>query len=237
MPALFLDEWSIRARGGKVSPRTWRVADASVKQRQDQRHHARARSIMTFSAVLLAGGESRRLGNDKAQVIFEGEPLWQRQLRLLRNLQPEQVVVSARIEPKWRPREVAAILDDAPSRGPMSGICAALSRMKTSHLLVLAVDMPFILENDLHKLVSFVRTGCGVVPIANGIAEPLLAIYPAESLDIFKGALSRQNTSLQPIVCELGELQMVRYLYLSREEAERCRSINTPTDLVQFVTC
>ena len=51
---------------------------------------------MTLSAVLLAGGESRRMGRDKATIVFRGQPLWQRQIALLRDLQPEKIFVSVR---------------------------------------------------------------------------------------------------------------------------------------------
>ena len=51
---------------------------------------------MNLSAVLLAGGESRRMGQDKATLEFRGGPLWQRQLELLDQL--NLVEVSSRRE-------------------------------------------------------------------------------------------------------------------------------------------
>src|SRR4029077_13783233 len=64
----------------------------------------RARShTMTFSAVLLAGGESRRMGTDKATFLFRGKPLWQVQLETLRKLRPAEIFLSARTDPSWRP--------------------------------------------------------------------------------------------------------------------------------------
>src|ERR687892_190853 len=50
---------------------------------------------MNISAVLLAGGQSRRMGRDKAIILFRGKPLWQIQLGLLRKLQPAEIFVSA----------------------------------------------------------------------------------------------------------------------------------------------
>jgi molybdopterin-guanine dinucleotide biosynthesis protein A len=58
---------------------------------------------MNISAVLFAGGESRRMGKDKATVLFRGKPLWQIQLDLLRALQPAEIFVSAR-SAVWRRR-------------------------------------------------------------------------------------------------------------------------------------
>src|SRR5256886_8660143 len=99
---------------------------------------------MTLTAVLLAGGESRRMGTEKATIVFNGEPLWQRQIKLLRHLGPENILVSARAERSWRPADTESVLDQPPSRGPTSGLTPALARTRTSHLIALAVDMRFI---------------------------------------------------------------------------------------------
>src|SRR2546430_17648513 len=78
-------------------------------------------SLMNISAVLLAGGESRRMGQDKATFIFGGKPLWQIQLNLLRELRPRELFLSARTDPAWRPLGVQFVRDEPPSRGPLSG--------------------------------------------------------------------------------------------------------------------
>ena len=174
---------------------------------------------------------------DKAQLTFECEALWQRQIRLLQQIEPREVFISARAEPTWRPRKIELILDETPSRGPMSGICAALSWMTTSHLLVLAVDMPFILGDDLQKLVNSARTGCGVVPVTGSGAEPLAAIYPKASEKDFRTALSSDDTSLQRLVSQLAKLRMIDFLHLSQDETERYRSVNEPGDFIERAAC
>src|SRR6266849_6240188 len=107
---------------------------------------------MKISAVLLAGGESHRMGKDKATLLFRGKPLWQIQLDLLRKLEPAEIFISARTDPPWRPRDVQFVADDPPSRGPLSGLTGSLARIRTSHLLVLAIDMPFMSEIHLRSL-------------------------------------------------------------------------------------
>lgn len=84
---------------------------------------------MNLSAVLLAGGESRRMGENKATLLFHGEPLWQRQLELLRKLPLVEILVSARTDPAWRPTDVDLVLDATPRHGPLSGLAAALARI------------------------------------------------------------------------------------------------------------
>ena len=171
------------------------------------------------------------MGTNKTQLIFEGEPLWQRQIRLLRRLRPVEIFISAREKPAWCPQENEIVLDKRPSRGPMSGICAAFARTKSSHLFVLAVDMPFLLEQDLDSLVKSIERGCGIVPVIDGRAEPLAAIYPRESSSEFEAALSSNNRSMQSLVKQLTEEAKVKLAELSPREAERYRSVNTYADL------
>src|SRR6266545_4998317 len=135
---------------------------------------------MKISAVLLAGGESRRMGKDKATLLFHGTPLWQTQLELLRQLEPTEIFVSARTDPVWRPADVQFVADNSPSRGPLSGLAASLAKMCTKHLLALAIDMPFMTEKYLRFLCGQIEPGCGVLPKIDNRAEPLAAIYPRE---------------------------------------------------------
>jgi molybdenum cofactor guanylyltransferase len=186
---------------------------------------------MTLSAVLLAGGESRRMGIDKAQLIFEGEPLWQRQLRLLRQINAESIFVSAKREPAWLPADVKRLRDEAHSRGPISGISAALARTTTTHILVLAVDMPFIGLDDLLPLLDCTRPGLGVVPVATGLLQPLAAVYSREASSEFSLALSGTDSSVQLVVRRLAQQEMVRFVDVANEYANHFRSLNTPADL------
>jgi molybdopterin-guanine dinucleotide biosynthesis protein A len=188
-------------------------------------------SGLTFSAVLLAGGESRRMGRDKAAVVFRDEPLWRRQLRVLRDLGLEKVFVSARTESTWLPDDTELLLDEPPSRGPLSGLTKALEQMETSHLLVLAVDMPFVTRELLHHLSSLAAEGCGVVPRIGARAEPLAAIYPKESALDFAAALAGSDFSLQALVRRLEAAGQIRMVHVLPQDEHLYLSLNQPSDV------
>src|SRR5436190_20139911 len=97
---------------------------------------------LTLTAALLVGGESRRMGADKALLGIDGAPLWAWQLQKLRSLSPKKILVSARTRPSWCPADIEVVLDRPPSCGPLSGLSAMLETVQTSHLLVLAIDLP-----------------------------------------------------------------------------------------------
>ena len=186
---------------------------------------------MTFSALLLAGCESRRMGRDKATMEFQGRPLWERQLALLRALGPGKIFVSARTAPSWLPERVELLLDDPPSRGPMSGLTKALAAIATTHLIVLAVDMPFMTACELERLSDQVGEGCGIVPVIGGQVEPLAAIYPAEATVDFRGALAGSDSSLQPLVRQLAAIDKIKLWAVGKEGAHLYRSVNEPGDV------
>jgi molybdopterin-guanine dinucleotide biosynthesis protein A len=186
---------------------------------------------MTSSVVLLAGGESRRMGRDKATIVFRGRPLWQRQIALLRELQPEKFFVSARQVPSWLPLDTELLLDEPPSHGPLSGLTKAFERMQTSHLVVLAVDMPFMTGEQMRDLWSLATNGCGVLPMMGERAEPLAAIYPREASRDFLVAVAGNDFSLQRLSRHLVEEGKLRVLQVSPGNEELYRSVNEPGDL------
>ena len=186
---------------------------------------------MTLSAALLAGGQSSRMGHDKATLLFHGEPLWKHQLETLHCLEPKRIFVSARTDPPWRPANVEFVADQQPPRGPLSGIAAALSRITTDHVVVLAVDVPFVTVEYLKDLCSEIETGCGIVPIIAPRAEPLVAVYPREAAVDFREALVGNDFGLQPLVRRLVAMGKLRPVAVAAEKTTLFRNLNEPEDL------
>jgi molybdopterin-guanine dinucleotide biosynthesis protein A len=185
---------------------------------------------MSLSAVLLAGGESTRMGRDKATLKWHGLPLWACQLEKLRALTPN-IFVSTRFAVPWRPADVKLVIDESPSRGPLSGIIASLAIMETDRLLVLAVDMPFITSSHLKKVCDCAKPGVGAVPVVNGKMEPLAAVYPKRARSIFAQAVNGTNYSLQQLLPRLARLEFVREIPIVGSADHFYRSINYPADL------
>jgi len=186
---------------------------------------------MTISAVLLTGGESRRMGEDKATLLFRGKPLWRIQLGLLRKLGPTKIFVSARTDPVWRPADVRFVADDSPSRGPMSGLAASLAKARTEHLFALAIDMPFVTEEYLKFLCSRIELGRGVIPKIDDRFEPLAAIYPQEALANFQSALSGKDFSMQSVAGRLAIKGKLRVMLVTPLERKLFLNLNEPADL------
>lgn len=168
------------------------------------------------------------MGQDKATFRFREEPLWQTQLTLLRQLNPVEIIISARTDPGWRPNDTRFVADDPPSRGPLSGLAASLALMRGTHLLALAIDMPFMKTIYLRSLCEQTEPGCGVLPIINNRAEPLAAIYPAEARTDFVTALSGADFSLQQLTRRLAEAARLRVVPVENSDIELFRNLNAP---------
>lgn len=171
------------------------------------------------------------MGVDKATLNFAGEPLWARQIRLLRELQPTAICLSARVRPAWCPPEIDSVLDEPPSRGPLSGLAVVLRHLQTSHLLALAIDLPQLTEEQLHKIWALAQPGCGVVPRQREHFEPLSAIYPAETAAMAETVLASSDPSLQHFAQILLREKRIRSFPLNELEQPLFHNVNTREDL------
>ena len=171
------------------------------------------------------------MGRDKATIVFREEPLWQRQMNVLLSLRPEKIFVSVRQSPSWMPSGTELLLDEPPSRGPLSGLAKALERMQTTHLVALAVDMPFMTGEQMQVLWDRATMGCGVLPMIGDRAEPLAAIYPKEAGPDFLVALSGDDFSLQQLSRGLVQRGKLRFLQISQTDVELYRNVNAPGDI------
>lgn len=187
---------------------------------------------LLLSAVLLAGGESRRMGQDKARVQYESEPLWRRQVKLLRRISPLEILISARTDPIWRPADTQFVADTPPSCGPLSGLVAAMAIMRGTHLFALAVDMPLMTDIYIRRMWQLAEPGKGVLPFADSRPEPLAAIYPRECFPLLSKALGGSDFSVTKIAENIGNSGYLTLVKLLDNDQPLFRSMNTSADLV-----
>ncbi len=132
------------------------------------------------SAVVLAGGLSRRLGRDKAIEPLGGEPLIRRVLARVAQVTDETVVVlndASRAAELPLSEDVVPAVDRYPEAGSLGGIFTGLEAARADWALVVACDMPF-LNVPLLRLILSLRAGRdAVVPVIEGRPEPTHAVY------------------------------------------------------------
>ena len=150
------------------------------------------------TAVILAGGQSKRMGQDKASLVFEGQTLLARAEQSLTPLF-EHVVVSTRH--KRDDTLLPQVLDDSDYRAPMMGIVATFEAVDTDWLFVVGVDMPFV-SAGLVKHMAKHREGYDAVLVkVEERLQPLLAFYRREiCLPLMRARIHQGNRSLISLI-------------------------------------
>jgi len=149
------------------------------------------------SAVILAGGASRRLGAEKSLLLFDDKPLLCWTVERLSSVVDEIVVVardeehSSRLEKvlsQFLPGSIkpAMAWDSLPGYGPVAGIAAGMGLARAEFAFATACDLPFLNPRVVEKLFITAEEdpGCGgAVPVqANGFFEPLHCVYHREKM-------------------------------------------------------
>ena len=167
-------------------------------------------------AVILAGGRSTRMGQDKALLQLAGISLLERVARTAREVCPHLLIVGRSNAPDHWPTSLAAsFLPDSPtcspdssaydrSAGPLAGLITALEHLQTP-LLLLACDTPLITPDLLRALIaahspsSFATISISQTTGRSPQAEPTLAIYTPSLLPMLHAKLRENRRSLQAL--------------------------------------
>jgi molybdopterin-guanine dinucleotide biosynthesis protein A len=191
-------------------------------------------TLPPFSAVLLAGGHSRRMGRDKRLLVvdWEGEPvpLWRRQLNVLRRLAPAELLISGLPDLDY-PLDVTVVPDRIKDAGPLAGIASCLEVAQSRLVLVLAVDLPHITPDYLASLVQTAAPGRGVVPAIEHELEPVAAVYPVEAVRTAFACMQRGERSVQAFARRLVQDGLVNIRPVTAVEAGLFRNWNSPQDV------
>jgi molybdopterin-guanine dinucleotide biosynthesis protein A len=198
--------------------------------------------VTELTAFVLAGGKSTRMGRDKAFLPWADGTLLSHALKLVATVTPNVSIVGA----SEKFASFGSVIDDIyRDRGPLGGIHAALSTTRTDLNLMLAVDLPLIETRFLQLMVGLAQDTDAVVtvPRAEGVSQPLCAIYRREFVQPAEQALQAGRNKIDPLFAKvkariIGEEEFSREGFSVRMfsnlntpedwKAERTRSIPTP---------
>jgi molybdopterin-guanine dinucleotide biosynthesis protein A len=164
----------------------------------------------TRSAIVVAGGQSRRLGQDKRRLaIGSNRALLTETIERVAQLTTEVVVATggAPLCPDLIPAlpSVRQVLDEAPGCGPLGGICAGLAAVQGDLAIVVACDLPFLRVEVLRALLRRAPKADLVVPVrADGRLEMLHAIYRPSCLRVVREAIADGDLRLAALATRLA---------------------------------
>ena len=161
-----------------------------------------------LSLVVLAGGLSRRMGRDKADLPYGEETFLEHQIALGRGLGIGDILVSG-----YRGKHCSApvVEDNFPHRGPLGGLEATLRRVKYDKCLVLTVDMPCLRPEVLRGLIGkSMESAKPVTVLRHGDkVEPLLGVYDKRLADDICLALKQGRGAVMALLEQVGYAEYV----------------------------
>ncbi|MCB0694522.1 MAG: molybdenum cofactor guanylyltransferase [Lewinellaceae bacterium] len=178
--------------------------------------------------LLLSGGFSTRMGQDKGSLIWQDAPLIQRQMRLLRSV-TDEVLISCREEQRNAYSSHGDLLiDQLPPQGPITGLLTAFRQDATQAWLVIAVDMPHLDQLHLDRLIRSRepdRIATALKDPTHHILQPLVAIWEPRALPVLESAWANRQFSLRLL------LEEHPVAAVTAESSRVLQNLNRPEDL------
>jgi len=182
---------------------------------------------MVIDGLILAGGRSRRFGTDKRIAPVDGRAMAALAYAKLAAVVDGTIFVAtgARREALPGLERAIAIVDEAPGRGPLGGLSAALMRSRDG-VLVVPCDLPNLRQATLERIARAARSGDRAVALRGPQGwEPLVAWYPRSALQTVRLALRSSRPAPFLVLERLGALA------LPVIDANEVINVNTLADL------
>lgn len=187
-----------------------------------------------LAGVILAGGQSRRMGEPKAGIrLPNGQTMLEHLLAVMAAVVPKIVVSgsSTGISPSGF-SDVILLPDETPNEGPLSAINTVLKSGLAQHYLVLSCDQALILSEDLQALLSATppeHLGFFEAPDGQGL-DPFPALLPAAFACETTEAFQQGERSLRRLIQKTTRPRY--WVSASAAQVHRLQSLNTPADLM-----
>lgn len=195
---------------------------------------------MQKSAVILAGGFSRRFGRDKGLVVLVSKPLILHIIERISKVVDDILVVVSSAEQKNKFERILGekaklVIDKEDSQSPLVGAITGFESANAEYSLLLPCDTPLISTQIVQFLLDMCINRSASIPRwPNGYIEPLQAVYRTESaLAAARRALKHGKMNMRSMINDLNGVRYVSTMVLQKLEPDLLTffNINTPKDL------
>ncbi len=182
------------------------------------------------TAIIMAGGQSRRMGIDKSMMSIKGQSIIEVICEQLRG-SFDEILISANQVDKFAFLGFKVVPDKVPERGPLMGIASALEASSNEYNFIVACDIPKINLSCVNKMFTEAFEGRAdiVVPVTGKEKyEPLFAIYRKSTLEVINKMLSSGKNK----ITDIFTLCTVKYIEMN--DADWLINLNTIADYEKF---
>ena len=185
---------------------------------------------MSVTAAIMAGGKSKRMGQDKAWIELDGEPIIRRVANVLAQVADEVIVVAN--DPRYAALGLRVVADRFPDGGALGGIATGVSAATHDRVLVAACDMPFLSAEVWRVLLDHRYEADVVIPRIGGEYETFHALYTKACVAPMERALSAGKMRVISFFDEV-RVQAIdeRELRVADPTLRSFTNVNTPEEL------
>jgi molybdenum cofactor guanylyltransferase len=189
---------------------------------------------MNTGAIVLCGGQSKRMGTSKAHLAFGAETMLQRIVRLLSTVVSPTVVVAAPGQTlPALPAEVAVTRDEQEGRGPLEGLRAGLKALPDGvpAAYITSCDVPLLVPAFVARMIELATDYDVAVMDIDGFPHPLSAVYRRNTLPHVEALLAADR--LRPVfLFDLVRTRRVTPAEMAGADPEllTLRNVNTRAD-------
>ena len=183
-----------------------------------------------LGGMLLCGGQSRRMGFDKAQLVVHGEQNLQRLASLLSRYCSPAVVLGEIL------CSIPMLKDDVPGAGPLAALAGGwryLREQGSTEVIALACDLPLVGEEVLDLLARW-PSPRSVVPVVDGEPQPLCARWSARDLDRAVDLVLLGSRSMRDLLAVCDADYVGEEVWAGRFAASALADVDTVEDLEQL---
>lgn len=175
---------------------------------------------------ILAGGKSRRFGQNKALFVLDGRPIIERIIAAIPL--PSSIFLVTNSPNEYAHLKFPTIADHYPDCGPLAGIHAGLQHSSQEWSFFLACDFPYLQSSTLNEILCAPREAQVILPQTPEGLQPLCALWAKAALPVIKNALQNQQRRVQTV------LEKLDTHFVSPSAPQALFNLNTPQDLRQL---
>lgn len=157
-----------------------------------------------MTAVVMAGGKSRRLGQDKRFLKLAGRTCLQRVLDVCKVVFEEILIVADGAEP-FQNMGVNVVMDLMPGRATLGGLYTGLHYAASSEIFAVACDMPFLSVETIKVILQRAGQADIVIPDLSGKLQPMHALYSKRCLPNLRALVEAGKLKVQDL-CQCPDL-------------------------------
>lgn len=169
--------------------------------------------MLAVSSVILAGGQSRRMGTNKAFLEVGSRSIIERLIEKV-SLVGQEVILVTNTPDEYAHLDYPTVPDVYPGKGSLGGLYSGLRAVRNEYALVVACDMPFLNASLLRYMILLAPEYDAVVPRTGQGIEPLHALYSKACLPAMEQVLQQDHLKV------ISFYSQVHVRYVEQEEIE-----------------